>query len=76
MSLLGLEAIGPECERFMAETVLPLIYTAIPDVQLVLNEAKALIDDIQNWPNGKTYHGVQTSKRSAGAGPSWFSRTR
>ncbi|KAF8709241.1 hypothetical protein RHS03_03336, partial [Rhizoctonia solani] len=30
----------------------------LPDVQAVLAEAKALIEDTHSWPEGKTHHGV------------------
>ncbi|ELU37359.1 hypothetical protein AG1IA_08622 [Rhizoctonia solani AG-1 IA] len=46
----------------------------LPDVQAVLAEAKALIEDTHSWPEGKTHHGVRTH-RKAMMGPSWHSRT-
>lgn len=48
---------------------------AIPNLQLVLDEAKALIDSIPQWTKGKDYHGVRTHKRHC-QGPAWYSRTR
>ncbi|CEL62245.1 hypothetical protein RSOLAG1IB_10319 [Rhizoctonia solani AG-1 IB] len=45
----------------------------IPDIQALLAEAKALIEDTQNWPEGKSYGGVRTRKKAA-PGPSWHSR--
>ncbi|CAE6472027.1 unnamed protein product [Rhizoctonia solani] len=46
----------------------------IPDIEVVLAEAKALIEDTQNWREGKTYQGVLTHKKAI-SGPSWHSRT-
>ncbi|KAG8720511.1 hypothetical protein FRC11_003144, partial [Ceratobasidium sp. 423] len=48
--------------------------TDIPDAQAVLAEAKALIEGVQGWPEGKTYNHIRTNKKMV-PGPAWHSRT-
>ncbi|CAE7216607.1 unnamed protein product [Rhizoctonia solani] len=52
----------------------PVSIQDIPSTQAVLAEAKNLIQDISNWPEGRTYHGIRTHKKPM-AGPAWHSRT-
>ncbi|KAF8680931.1 hypothetical protein RHS04_03691 [Rhizoctonia solani] len=47
----------------------------LPDVQAVLAEAKALIEDTQKWPEGKTHHGVRTHRKAIMAIHSRFTST-
>ncbi|CAE6439741.1 unnamed protein product [Rhizoctonia solani] len=52
----------------------PLPLEELPDIQAVLAEAKGLFQDIPNWTEGKTYHGIRTHTKPM-SGPAWHSRT-
>ncbi|KAF8604465.1 hypothetical protein BDV93DRAFT_522558 [Ceratobasidium sp. AG-I] len=53
-----------------------MVCSVLPKIELVLDEAKALVENIATWTIGKSFNGVQTSNhKHTSPGPSWFART-
>ncbi|KAJ1308273.1 hypothetical protein OPQ81_003988 [Rhizoctonia solani] len=75
--VVGLKPFFVPSFEFLMSSILrlePISLQELPDMQALLAEAKQLIQDIENWVEGKTYHGVRTHKKAV-TGPSWHSRT-